>query len=100
VQKGEAYFTQGESRRLSIFLRDGHSIFHTYSTHARGTDLLAGTYNYLDLRPVGRQEDWHGHSAAATAHSSLGSVTTTSTAPPLPAPNPVAVIMGSKTHRG
>jgi Predicted RNA polymerase sigma factor containing a TPR repeat domain len=31
---------------------------HTYSTYARGTDLLVGTYNYLDLTPLGRQEDW------------------------------------------
>jgi predicted dithiol-disulfide oxidoreductase (DUF899 family) len=58
VQKGETYFTQGEAHGLSIFLRDGDSIFHTYSTYARGADLLAGTYNYLDLTPLGRQEDW------------------------------------------
>jgi uncharacterized protein (TIGR02246 family) len=58
VQKGESYFTQGESHGLSVFLRDGDSVFHTYSTYARGTDLLAGTYNYLDLTPLGRQEDW------------------------------------------
>jgi hypothetical protein len=25
---------------------------------ARGADLLVGTYNYLDLTPLGRQEDW------------------------------------------
>jgi predicted dithiol-disulfide oxidoreductase (DUF899 family) len=58
MQKGESYFTQGESHGLSVFLRDGGSIFHTYSTYARGTDLLAGTYNYLDLTALGRQEDW------------------------------------------
>lgn len=58
MQKGETYFTQGESHGLSVFLRDGDDIFHTYSTYARGTDLLAGTYNYLDLTPLGRQEDW------------------------------------------
>jgi predicted dithiol-disulfide oxidoreductase (DUF899 family) len=58
VQKGETYFTQGESHGLSVFLRDGDSMFHTYSIYARGTDLLAGTYNYLDLTPLGRQEDW------------------------------------------
>jgi Bacterial protein of unknown function (DUF899) len=43
MQKGETYFTQGESHGLSVFLRDGHSVFHTYSTYARGTDLLVGT---------------------------------------------------------
>ena len=58
VQKGETYFTQGESHGLSVFLRDGDSIFHTYSTYARGVDLLLNTYNYLDLTPLGRQEDW------------------------------------------
>jgi predicted dithiol-disulfide oxidoreductase (DUF899 family) len=58
VQKGETYFTEGESHGLSAFLRDGDGIFHTYSTYARGTDLLAGTYNYLDLTALGRQEDW------------------------------------------
>ncbi len=58
MRKGESYFTQGESHGLSVFLRDGGSIFHTYSTYARGGDLLLGTYNYLDLTPLGRQEDW------------------------------------------
>jgi predicted dithiol-disulfide oxidoreductase (DUF899 family) len=32
--------------------------FHTYSTYDRGTDILNGTLNYLDLTPLGRQEDW------------------------------------------
>lgn len=58
VRNGEAYFTQGEAHGLSVFLRDRDRVFHTYSTYARGTDLLAGTYNYLDLTPMGRQEDW------------------------------------------
>jgi predicted dithiol-disulfide oxidoreductase (DUF899 family) len=58
VDRGETYFTKGESHGLSVFLREGKSIFHTYSTYARGTDLLVGTYVYLDLTPLGRQEDW------------------------------------------
>lgn len=58
VRKGEPYFTEGESHGLSVFLRDGGEGFHTYSTYARGTDLLAGSYNYLDLTALGRQEDW------------------------------------------
>src|SRR5437867_335837 len=40
VRKGESFFTQGESHGLSVFLRDGDTIFHAYSTYARGTDLL------------------------------------------------------------
>lgn len=42
---------------LSVFLRDGDSILHTYSAYARGLDLLINTYNYLDLTPMGRHEE-------------------------------------------
>jgi predicted dithiol-disulfide oxidoreductase (DUF899 family) len=49
---------EGEASGVSVFLRDGKSIFHTYSTYDRGTDILNGTLNYLDLTPFGRQEDW------------------------------------------
>ncbi|MFC4146106.1 DUF899 domain-containing protein [Micromonospora mangrovi] len=42
---------------ISAFLRDGDRVFHTYSTHQRGSDLLNGTYNYLDLTALGRQEE-------------------------------------------
>jgi predicted dithiol-disulfide oxidoreductase (DUF899 family) len=48
----------GEVSGVSVFLREGETIFHTYSTFARGNDLLLGTYNYLDLTPLGRQENW------------------------------------------
>jgi predicted dithiol-disulfide oxidoreductase (DUF899 family) len=58
VRKGEADFTRGEAHGLSVFLRAGGSIFHAYSTYARGPDLLAGTDNDLDRTPLGRQEDW------------------------------------------
>ncbi len=42
---------------LSVFLRNGDGVFHTYSTYQRGLDILIGTYNYLDLTPLGRHED-------------------------------------------
>jgi predicted dithiol-disulfide oxidoreductase (DUF899 family) len=54
-----------EGHGLSTFLHDGDSVFHTYSTYARGCEVLLGTYHYLDLTPLGRQEDWEeppGHS--------------------------------------
>jgi predicted dithiol-disulfide oxidoreductase (DUF899 family) len=47
----------GEVPGTSVFLRDGDRIFHTYSAYARGGDILLGTFNYLDLTPLGRQED-------------------------------------------
>jgi predicted dithiol-disulfide oxidoreductase (DUF899 family) len=48
----------GEGPGVSAFLRDGDDIFHTYSAYARGTDLLTGASNYLDLTALGRQEFW------------------------------------------
>lgn len=43
---------------FSCFLRDGDDVFHTYSTFARGVEALGGTYAFLDLTPLGRQEEW------------------------------------------
>ena len=48
----------GEQPGISAFLRHGDRVFHTYSSYARGGDLLIGTYNWLDLTARGRQEDW------------------------------------------
>lgn len=48
----------GEMPGTSVFLHHQNRIFHTYSTYARGLDILLGTYNFLDLTPLGRQEDW------------------------------------------
>ena len=50
--------TSAEVPGFSCFLRDGDDIFHTYSTYARGTDGLGGSYSLLDLTALGRQEDW------------------------------------------
>ncbi len=53
----------GDSERegVSVFYRDPSGrIFHTYSTYARGIDLLNTAYNYLDLVPKGRDEGDRG----------------------------------------
>jgi predicted dithiol-disulfide oxidoreductase (DUF899 family) len=43
---------------VSIFVKDeAGDIFHTYSTYHRGTELLIGAFNWLDLVPGGRNED-------------------------------------------
>ncbi len=43
---------------LSVFYKDENgSVFHTYSTYARGLDILVGAYNFLDLVPKVRDED-------------------------------------------
>jgi predicted dithiol-disulfide oxidoreductase (DUF899 family) len=41
---------------VSVFLKDDGSVFHTYSTYARGIDLINTAYNILDLVPKGRDE--------------------------------------------
>lgn len=53
----------GEMPGLSVFYKDDQGqVFHTYSTYARGLDMLVGAYNLLDLTPKGRNEvkimDW------------------------------------------
>ena len=48
----------GEGPGTSAFLRDGDDIFHTYSAFARGGDEQLGTYTWLDMTALGRQEEW------------------------------------------
>jgi predicted dithiol-disulfide oxidoreductase (DUF899 family) len=57
-RKGLGFFAQNgqDGHGLSVFLRDGDRVFHTYSTYGRGPELLLTTYNYLDLTPLGRQK--------------------------------------------
>jgi len=51
-------FPAEERPGLSVFFKDASGeIFHTYSTYARGLDILVGTYNFLDFVPKGRDED-------------------------------------------
>jgi len=51
--------TPGRADRegMSVFYRDEHgTVFHTYSSYARGIDMLNTAYNYIDLVPKGRDE--------------------------------------------
>ncbi|TDF95152.1 DUF899 domain-containing protein [Paenibacillus piri] len=48
----------GSGFGLSVFLRDGDSVFRTYFTTSRGVDRIRADFNLLDLTPFGRQEDW------------------------------------------
>jgi len=42
---------------MSVFFKDDDgTIYHTYSTFARGLDILVGAFNLLDLVPKGRDE--------------------------------------------
>ena len=46
----------GEKGGLSVFLRDGETVLHTYSDYGAIIGLTCGTDIYLDLTPFGRQE--------------------------------------------
>jgi predicted dithiol-disulfide oxidoreductase (DUF899 family) len=48
----------GEAGGYSCFLRDGESIFHTYSAYGRGSEYVVNAYTMLDLTALGRQEVW------------------------------------------
>jgi predicted dithiol-disulfide oxidoreductase (DUF899 family) len=53
---GEAH--NSEHAGISVFYKDTTgAVFHTYSTYARGLDMLNVCYHYLDLVPKGRDED-------------------------------------------
>jgi predicted dithiol-disulfide oxidoreductase (DUF899 family) len=60
VSKGMGWLADGSSEQPghSCFLRVGDDVFHTYSMYARGAEQLGGSYYFLDLTALGRQEDW------------------------------------------
>ncbi|WP_309083120.1 thioredoxin family protein [Chelativorans sp.] len=74
LEKGEAVYNYEtinpgvtDLPGLSVFYKDREgSVYHTYSTFARGGEELLGALMYLDMTPVGRNEksplDWvHRH---------------------------------------
>jgi predicted dithiol-disulfide oxidoreductase (DUF899 family) len=54
-------YSMDELSGVSVFYKDEDAaVYHTYSTYARGDELLVGAYNYLDLTPKGRNETGPG----------------------------------------
>jgi predicted dithiol-disulfide oxidoreductase (DUF899 family) len=49
---------QGETFGLSVFVRDGDTVYRSYFTSGRGVEALGSVWTLLDLTPYGRQEDW------------------------------------------
>lgn len=53
----------------TFYKDDNDDIFHTYSTYARGVDMLNVAYQFLDLTAKGRDEDWsQEHSSGWVRH--------------------------------
>jgi predicted dithiol-disulfide oxidoreductase (DUF899 family) len=51
-------YQDGESFGLSVFIREGDEVFRTYFTTSRGAEALGSVWTFLDLTPLGRQEEW------------------------------------------
>jgi predicted dithiol-disulfide oxidoreductase (DUF899 family) len=51
-------YQDGEGFGLSVFFREGDEIFRTYFTTSRGVEALGSVWTFLDLTPLGRQEEW------------------------------------------
>ena len=50
----EGYFTEGHG--FTTFALEEDTVYHCYSTYARGTEFLMGYYAILDRVPKGRAE--------------------------------------------
>jgi predicted dithiol-disulfide oxidoreductase (DUF899 family) len=50
----DGYFSEGHG--VSTFAREGGTVYHCYSSYARGTEFLMGYYAILDRAPKGRDE--------------------------------------------
>jgi predicted dithiol-disulfide oxidoreductase (DUF899 family) len=65
IAEGKAYYNYGirpidvsDEQGISVFCRNERGdVFHTYSCHGRGIDMVNGAYQFLDLVPKGRDED-------------------------------------------
>ena len=57
-----AEWSGSEAPGISVFMREGGHVYHTYSTYERGLDMLNVAYHYMDLVPKGRDEGADGAS--------------------------------------
>jgi predicted dithiol-disulfide oxidoreductase (DUF899 family) len=51
-------FDVDEWHGTNAFIREGDAIFRTYFINVRGDEQMGGTWNYLDITALGRQENW------------------------------------------
>jgi predicted dithiol-disulfide oxidoreductase (DUF899 family) len=59
--RGEDFFGSAQPFEMpgqSCFLQADGRVFHTYSQYARGLECTGGSYYFLDLTALGRQEEW------------------------------------------
>jgi predicted dithiol-disulfide oxidoreductase (DUF899 family) len=54
----DADFGVDEWHGTNAFVRDGGRVFRTYFVNNRGDEAMGGTWSYLDITALGRQESW------------------------------------------
>ena len=54
----DADFGVSEWHGTNAFIRDGDRVFRTYFIDNRGDEAMGGTWSYLDITALGRQEEW------------------------------------------
>lgn len=54
----DADFGVDEWHGTNAFYRDGDRVFRTYFVNSRGDEVMGGTWSYLDITALGRQEEW------------------------------------------
>ncbi len=54
----DADFGVDEWHGTNAFIRDGGRVFRTYFVNNRGDEVMGGTWSYLDITALGRQEEW------------------------------------------
>jgi predicted dithiol-disulfide oxidoreductase (DUF899 family) len=54
----DADFGVREWHGTNAFIRDGDQVYRTYFLNNRGDEPMGGTWAYLDITALGRQEEW------------------------------------------
>jgi predicted dithiol-disulfide oxidoreductase (DUF899 family) len=54
----DADFGVDQWHGTNAFIRDGDDVFRTYFINNRGDEVMGGTWSYLDITALGRQEEW------------------------------------------
>lgn len=76
LARDEAYYNYGSMKvsgtdypGISAFFKDEDGkVYHTYSAYSRGIDAFNAAYQYLDVAPLGRNEDGLGYPMAWVKH--------------------------------
>ena len=53
----DADFGVDEWHGTNAFIRSGDRVFRTYFVNSRGDEVMGGTWAYLDITALGRQEE-------------------------------------------